>query len=82
MTTLLINLPPSSVAVISALGSGPSLLRPGEVASGNGTSSSELSAGSKGFLSPVLLFPISAYVPLSLPFCVDHLIGESSLPFV
>lgn len=67
----IVNLPPSRDAVISALGSGPSLLRPGEVASGRGTSSSELSPGSKIFLSLVLLFPpvpISAYVPLSLPF--------------
>lgn len=77
-------LPPSRDAVISARGSGPSLLLPGDVASGKGTSSSELSAGSSTFLSLVLLFPpvpISAYVPLSLPFCVDHRTGDSSLPF-
>lgn len=46
-------IPASSVAVISALGSGPSLLLPGDVASGRGTSSSELSAGSRMFLSLV-----------------------------
>lgn len=75
--------PPSREAVISALGSGPSLLRPGEVASGRGTSSSELSPGSRIFLSLVLLFPpvpISAYVPLSLPFWF-HFTGDSSFPF-
>lgn len=79
-----LTVPPSSVAVISAFGSGPSLLLPGDVASGNGTSSSELSAGSRMFLSLVLLFPpfpISAYVPLSLPFCNDHFTGDSNLPF-